>query len=147
MTLTTLMTVSQLSTPPELISVASGLFISVRPIGGTVDLAIYNALFNDAMEHLGDNIAEAVVPVGLDPEYLGQFIGGLVTLNQTSLGGIPGATEEVIGVEAGALLDTFVVLFRHVCIAGGCFLGLAAVGMFYPISYSGLFLSEWGTDT
>jgi MFS family permease len=40
MTLTTLVVVAQLSTPPELISVTSGLIISTRSLGGTVGLAI-----------------------------------------------------------------------------------------------------------
>jgi MFS family permease len=40
MTLTTLVTVAQLSIPPELIAVASGLIISVRSLGGTVGITI-----------------------------------------------------------------------------------------------------------
>lgn len=40
MTLITLVTVAQLSTPPELIATASGLVISVRSLGGTVGIAI-----------------------------------------------------------------------------------------------------------
>ncbi|KAK3330756.1 major facilitator superfamily domain-containing protein [Apodospora peruviana] len=126
MTLTTLVTVAQLSTPPELISVASGLIISVRSLGGTVGLAIYNALFNDAMGHVGDNIAGAVIPSGLAPDNVGPFIGALTSHNQTALGMIPGVTPEIIGAGANALLDTFVVAFRHVWIAGAAFVGLAA---------------------
>jgi hypothetical protein len=40
MTLITLVTVAQLSTPPELIAIASGLIISVRSLGGTIGIAI-----------------------------------------------------------------------------------------------------------
>lgn len=40
MTLTTLVTVAQLSIPPELISIASGLIISIRSLGGTIGIAI-----------------------------------------------------------------------------------------------------------
>jgi MFS family permease len=40
MTLITLITVAQLSTPPELISIASGLIISMRSLGGTIGIAI-----------------------------------------------------------------------------------------------------------
>ena len=40
MTLTTLVTVAQLSIPLELISVASGLIISIRSLGGTIGIAI-----------------------------------------------------------------------------------------------------------
>ncbi|KAK0730238.1 major facilitator superfamily domain-containing protein [Lasiosphaeris hirsuta] len=127
MTLTTLVTVAQLSTPPELISVASGLIISIRSLGGTVGLAIYNALFNEAMGHVGDNIASAVLPQGLAPENLGAFIGALTANNQTTLSSIPGVTPQIIGGGANALLGTFLTSFRHVWIAGACFVALAAV--------------------
>lgn len=40
MTLIALVTVAQLSTPPELIAIASGLIISVRSLGGTIGIAI-----------------------------------------------------------------------------------------------------------
>lgn len=128
MTLTTLVTAAQLSTPPELISVASGLIISVRSLGGTVGLAIYNALFNEAMGHVGDNIAAAVLPKGLAPEELGPFIEALTARNERALISIPGITPEIIGEGAGALLDTFLAAFHHVWIAGACFVGLAAIG-------------------
>ncbi|KAK4213193.1 major facilitator superfamily domain-containing protein [Rhypophila decipiens] len=127
MTLTTLMTVAQLSTPPELLSIASGLFISVRSLGGTIGLAIYNAMFNEAMGHLGENVAGVVLPGGLvKEEDLGRFIGALVAHNVTALGDIEGVDEKVIGLGADAVLDTFVAAFRQVWIAGACFVALAA---------------------
>lgn len=43
MTLITLVTVAQLSTPPELISIASGLIISIRSLGGSIGIAICKA--------------------------------------------------------------------------------------------------------
>lgn len=46
MTLITLLTVAQLSTPPELISIASGLAISIRSLGGTIGIAICEFLFS-----------------------------------------------------------------------------------------------------
>ena len=40
MTLITLVTVAQLSTPPELLSIASGLMLSVRSLGGCIGIAV-----------------------------------------------------------------------------------------------------------
>lgn len=40
MTLVALLSVGQLSAPPELIAVASGIMISVRSLGGTIGIAI-----------------------------------------------------------------------------------------------------------
>ncbi|KAK3934549.1 siderophore iron transporter [Diplogelasinospora grovesii] len=127
MTLTTLVTAAQLSTPPELISVASGLIISIRSLGGTVGLAIYNALFNEAMAHLPGNVAQAVIADGLDPSNVPSFIAALASRNQTALRSVPGVTPQIIGDGANVLLNTYAVAFRHVWIAGGCFVALAAV--------------------
>lgn len=127
MTLTALVTVAQLSTPPELISIASGLIISVRSLGGTIGIAIYTALFNDQLNRIGDNVAAAVLPKGLSPDALPQFIGALSAHNQTALMAVPGVTPEIIGAGATALVDTFINGFSHVWIAASCFVGLAAI--------------------
>jgi hypothetical protein len=120
------------STPPELISIASGLFISVRSLGGTVGLAIYNAIFNEAMTKLGRNVGEAVVPKGLAVEDVPGFVAALASRNETAVRATPGITLEIVNSGVAALLDTYVVAFRHVWIAAGCFLVLAAVGKLDP---------------
>jgi len=125
--LTTLVVVAQLSTPRDQIAIASGLIISIRSVGGTVGLAIYNAVFIAQMNHLGENIANAVIPAGLSPDNLGAFIGALTTQNQTALGTIPGVTGEIIGKGADALLDTYLLAFRYVWISAACFVAIAAV--------------------
>ncbi|KAH7634619.1 major facilitator superfamily domain-containing protein [Sordaria sp. MPI-SDFR-AT-0083] len=126
-TLTTLVTVAQLSTPPELISVASGLIISIRSLGGTVGLAIYNALFHDVMKNLGSNIGAAVVPKGISPDDVEVFVTALESQNEKALDTIPGVTADIIQVGVIALQDTYVMAFRHVWIAGACFVALAAL--------------------
>lgn len=127
MTLTALVTVAQLSTPPELISIASGLVISVRSLGGTIGIAIYTALFNDAVGRIPENVAAAVLPKGLSPDALPAFIGALSAHNETALAHVPGVNPGIIQAGAGALLDTFTTAFSHVWIAAACFVGLAAV--------------------
>ncbi|KAH6854698.1 major facilitator superfamily domain-containing protein [Chaetomium sp. MPI-CAGE-AT-0009] len=131
--LTTLVTVAQLSTPPELISIASGLFISVRSLGGNVGLAIYNAVYNAAMARLDGNVGDAVVPKGLPVEELPRFVTALVGSNETALGRIPGATPEIIDRGTTALLDTYVVAFRHVWITAGCFVAVAAIAAIFLV--------------
>jgi uncharacterized membrane protein YozB (DUF420 family) len=126
--LTTLITLAQLSTPPELISIASGLFIGVRSLGANVGLAIYNAVFNEAMSRLGQNVADVVVPEGLAVGDLPAFVAALVNHNDTALLGIRGVTPEMIDSGVTALLDTYVASFRHVWITAGCFVVVAAIG-------------------
>ncbi|KAK5655511.1 hypothetical protein OQA88_5782 [Cercophora sp. LCS_1] len=102
--LTTLVTTVQLSTPPELISVASGLVISARSLGGTVGLAVYNAVFNERMGELGGNVASKVLPLGVKEGDLEAFIGALMGGDVVGLEGIEGVTDEVLQVAAAAFL-------------------------------------------
>ncbi|KAI6780835.1 siderophore iron transporter [Emericellopsis cladophorae] len=127
MTLTTLITVGQLSTPPELIATASGLIISVRSLGGTIGIAIYNALFQDQMRHQPRNIGTAAVATGLEPEYVPDFITALTAHNRTALDAVSTITDKIIDVGNVAYLDTYVVAFRHVWVTGGAFVVLALV--------------------
>jgi hypothetical protein len=94
---TTLITIAQLSTPPALISIASGIFIAVRFFGSTVGLAVrYNAVLNDVMADVGRVAAEVVVPQGLAEERVTSLVVALTKHNATALESIPGITPEII---------------------------------------------------
>lgn len=134
MTLITLITAAQLSIPAELISVATGLIISVRSLGGTIGIAIYNSVFTAAMTKLGDNVASAAVAAGLPSSSVPHFVGDLVGQNSTDLVTVPGVTPEIIGAGSGALLDTYATGFRNVWITATAFCVLAAICMFFPNS-------------
>lgn len=131
--LTTLMTAAHFSTPPELIALASGLMISVRSLGGTVGLAIYNAIFHAALtQNLASKIAAATLPLGLPQSSLGPLIGALSANNATALAEIPGVNPAIIGAGAGALLDAFSIAFRKVWITAGAFAFVALVSKHHP---------------
>lgn len=134
LSLVSLITLAQLSTPPELIAITSGLVIGVRSLGGSVGLAIYNALFNSAMGKLGDNIAGAVIPMGLPPNMTGPFIGLLMAHDNAALAQLPGVTPPIIGAGVGAMLATFSKAFSHVWIAAACFVAVAALSTFLPLT-------------
>ncbi len=125
---TTLVVVVQLSTPPDLISTASGLFITSRGLGGTVGLAVYTAVFNGAMGRVGEKVASVVVPLGVEPGDVPAFVQGLVSRNGTALSEIKGVTGQVVEEGGRALLNTFVEAFRRVWISAGCFVAVATVG-------------------
>ncbi|KAF7561126.1 hypothetical protein G7046_g3004 [Stylonectria norvegica] len=126
MTLTTLVTVAQLSTPPQLIAYATGLIISVRSLGGTIGIAIYNSLFTQQMKKLPDNVAKAAISNGLSTNSIEDFVGALLSRNTTALLAVPGVTPEIIQAGANASLDTYSMGFRNVWIAATCFVVLAA---------------------
>ncbi|KAH8651129.1 major facilitator superfamily domain-containing protein [Xylariales sp. PMI_506] len=127
MALTTLVTVAQLSTPPELISSASGLIIAIRSVGATVGIVIFATLFNNETAKMFSNIADVVVPMGLPSDFIQQFTNALTTKNETALHSIPNINPAIIEAGTGSILDTYVTAFRTVWIAGGCFTALSVV--------------------
>jgi len=137
MSLLTLVTAAQLSTPPELISIASGIFISLRSVGATIGVVVFNALFSAAMKQLGANVARAVGG-GLAPAQIGKLAAALLTQDKDALASIPGITPTIIQVGREALLDTYAVAFSRVWTAGACALALATIGtLISPSSKNG----------
>ncbi|KAI9048965.1 hypothetical protein LZ554_006814 [Drepanopeziza brunnea f. sp. 'monogermtubi'] len=129
-----LLTVAQLSTPPELISIASGLMIGVRSLGGSIGLAVYNAIFSGRLSaNMGPRIAAAVMPLGLPESSLPAFIGDLAASNTTALQAVPGVTGEIIGAGVGGLFEAYSLGFRYVWVAAGCFTVVAAIAALFLV--------------
>ncbi|KAH6683933.1 major facilitator superfamily domain-containing protein [Halenospora varia] len=132
-TLITLVTVAQLSIPHELISIGSGLIISVRSLGGTIGIAIYNAVFIAGTRPMASNIAKAATAAGLPATSIEQFVPAIIGQNKTGLATIPGATPSIIGVGVDALLNTYVTGFRNVWASAIAFIVLAAIASLFLI--------------
>lgn len=130
--LNTLMTAAQLGTPPELIASASGLMISTRSVGGSVALAIYNAIFTQELsKKLASKVPAAIIPLGVPPSSIGPFIGAMTSGQTDGLTQIPGVTPEVIGVGGNAVLQSFAIAFRYVWVTGACFSFVALITAFF----------------
>ena len=124
-----LMTLAQFATPPELISTTTGLVLAVRNLGGTVGLAIYNAVFNHCMSTiLVPKIAAATLPLGFPESSLGPFIGAIAADNQTALVHIPHVTEAIIAAGGLAVKETYVICFRYVWVTAGSIAAAALIG-------------------
>ncbi|KAG4444107.1 hypothetical protein IFR05_000460 [Cadophora sp. M221] len=129
-----IITAAQLSTPPGMISITSGLLIGVRSLGGSIGLAIYNAIFTGKFSaNLGTKIAGAVLPLGLPASSLPAFIGALASSDTAALGDIPGVTPEIIGAGVGGLFEAFSIGFRYVWVAAGCFTVVAAISAIFLV--------------
>ena len=127
--LNALVTVAQLSTPPELISTTTGLMIATRSFGGTVGLSIYTAIFSSTLsDNLGQKVAAAALPLGLKPQYLGELIGGLTTGNTALLTSIPGISPTILGAAGKAVRQSYLLGFRYVWVTAGVFAALAVIG-------------------
>ena len=133
--LTSLATAAQLSAPPHLISITSGLFIGIRSLGASIGLPIYTAIFNAQLSsHLGNDIAAKVLPLGLPAKSLPLFIGALAANDQKALASIPGVTPQIIGAGVSGLQHAYLEAFRYVwvCAAVMCF--VAAIGACFIIN-------------
>ena len=126
------MVAAQLATTPELISSASALVIATRSLGGTVGLAIMNAIFNSALSlEIPKKIAAATLPLGLPSTSLGMLIGALTTQDNALLVKVPGVTPQIIEAVAQALVQAYGIGFRNSWFAACCFAALAVVGKFH----------------
>ncbi|KIW87150.1 uncharacterized protein Z519_12261 [Cladophialophora bantiana CBS 173.52] len=126
--LITLLTMAQLATPPELISITSGLMASMRSFGGAVGVAIQLAIFNSGLNsNLVPQVTAAVEPLGLNATSIGPLIAALGTENRTLIQAVPGVNQEIIEAAETARTDAFVIGFRDVWISVAAF---AAFGIF-----------------
>lgn len=129
MALVTYTTVAQFATPPDLIAITTGLSCAVRSLGGSVGLAIFNAIFASGLtKNLAPKVIAAVIPLGLPMESVAPLIGGLSAGNMTMVKGIPGVTTKIIGAAGVAIKQAYVVGFRDVFITGAAFSILGIVG-------------------
>ncbi|KAM0205492.1 hypothetical protein ACHAQI_009052 [Fusarium lateritium] len=140
--LTALVTAAHFATPPELVAITSGLLISIRSLGGSIGLALFNAIFSNGMSHLGSNIAGAVIPLGYPASGLAQLIPALANHDTPALSNITDASPEIIGAGYGAVGETYLVGFRYVWVAGGCFSLVAMIASLFLEDPAGEFTSH-----
>ena len=129
-----LIATAQMSTPPELIAITTGLLTAVRSVGGSVGLAINTALFNKALaSNVPAKIAAATLPLGLPSTSLKPLIAALSSGKETALAQVPGVTPEILKAAASAMEDAYAVGFRHAWIAASCFTAMGVLGKSFPI--------------
>lgn len=127
--LTNAMVTAHMSTPPEMISVTSGLSAAVRVLGGSIGLAIYSAVFSSKLKtELPKNIAAAVLPLGFPPAQLGQLIGAMASGNQAAVAAIPGVNPQLLGAASHALTEAYKASFRNVWLVAAVISGIGVIG-------------------
>lgn len=126
---------AQISTPPELIALASALMIAARSLGGAVVLAITNAILHDQLDHIPTKVAAAVLPLGLPDSSLAPLIGALSAKDYEALAKIPGATQAIVDAGAHALLRCFQTGFRNIWIVATVFAVVATIGAWFSFGF------------
>lgn len=135
--LNALVVVAQLSTPRELISITTGLMVATRSFGGSIALAICNAIFSSTLtSEIPAKAAAATIPLGLKPADLGELIGALTTNNTSALATIPGISPNIIAAAGTAIKESYVLAFRYIWVTSAAFSALALIGRFTFLSSS-----------
>lgn len=129
MILPIVMVAAQLGTPPELISITSGLMTSIRSVGSAIGLAINNAIIHNSLsKNLAPKIAEAVLPLGFPQAELPALISALSSGSTSALGSVPGVTPAIATGAVAAFKAAYSIAFRNAWITSACFVFVAAIG-------------------
>jgi hypothetical protein len=128
--LNTLVVVAQLSTPPELISITTGLMIATRSFGGTEALSIDTAILSNTLSSkIPAKVAAATIPLGLRPAHLDELLGALTAGNTTALAEIPRTSPRIIAAAGTAVKESYALEFHYIWVTSAAFSALALFGM------------------
>jgi hypothetical protein len=121
---------AQLSTPKELISIATGLVIGGRSVGGTVGLSIFSAIFSSTHnDQTAAKVGSAIANFpNFSPNNTETLIIGILSDNSTLLEQTPGVTPALISATGAALREANILSFRNVWIAAATLCVVAAIG-------------------
>ncbi|KAK3615959.1 hypothetical protein LTR56_026277 [Elasticomyces elasticus] len=125
--LNTVIVTAQLSTPPELIALASGLMIGMRSTGGTVGLSIFQAILSSTLKELPRKVILQVVPLGLETQYLETLLTGLASHNISQIQSIPGMTPQIFEAATVGVKEAYTASFRNVWVAAAAFAAVAMI--------------------
>ncbi|GAB7358595.1 hypothetical protein MBLNU230_g2655t1 [Neophaeotheca triangularis] len=126
--LTVLIVGVQLSCPDEHIGLATLVLGSLRAIGGSVAITIYSAILSNTMEtDAGPRVGAAVIPLGIDPTILPDFIGLLAAHRADLAGQLPGVSPEALEVARETIRYSWAEAFSNMYYAAMAFSAVAIV--------------------
>ncbi|RSL83331.1 hypothetical protein CEP51_004575 [Fusarium floridanum] len=132
--LTCIVVAAQFSAPPELLSISSGALITARSAGASICFAICNAIFNSQMtKNLPNDIAKAVLPLGLPTQSLGPFIQALADHNDSAFATIEGVTPQIIQAGVHGLQQAYITSLRPLHGFGLALSAIAVIASFFII--------------
>ncbi|KAJ5647716.1 siderophore iron transporter [Penicillium lividum] len=118
----------QIDTPPELISITSGLMTATRSLRATIGLAIYSGIINHTVaQNLVPKISTATLSLGLPKDSLPAVLSALESQSTSAMESIPGVTPEIIMAALAAFKDVYGIAFRNTWITAACFVFVAII--------------------
>ncbi|KAI7772414.1 hypothetical protein LZL87_007775 [Fusarium oxysporum] len=123
---------AQFATTPELIALTSALMTSIRSLGGSIGLAINNAVLHNALDkELSKKIAEAALPLGLPASSLPALIQGLASQNKQAVAAVPGLTPEIAQAAVVGMKKAYLIAFRNAWIVSASFCAFLLISCFF----------------
>lgn len=120
--LPTIYVTAQISTPLEMISVATSITSATRSFGGAVGLAVNNALFTDSLtKKIPEKVAAAVLPLDFPVSGLDTLISALISEDEQAVQGVPGITPQTLEAASIAVTNAYIQSFRNAWIAAAAF--------------------------
>jgi len=125
------MVASQFATPPELIALTSSMMICVRSLGGSIGLAINNAVIHNALDkELAKKIAAATLPLGLPSSSIPEIVQALASQNRQAVAAVPGITPQIAQAAVRGMKRAYVIAFRNSWIVSAAFCAILLIGKF-----------------
>ncbi|KAM0746727.1 MFS general substrate transporter [Meredithblackwellia eburnea MCA 4105] len=106
--------VAQFSAPASLMATSTGVFISVRAIGGTSGSVVALAVFASSMaKQLPSRVAGAALSLGASPANLATIIPAAASFNATALAETPGIAPAEIPQFVAACINAVLQAYSH----------------------------------
>ncbi|KAJ6038236.1 siderophore iron transporter [Penicillium canescens] len=133
---------AQLTTSPELITLASALMTSVRGLGGAIGLAINNAVLNDTLDkELPAKVGAAALSLGLPSSSLPELINALATQSKDAVAAVPGVTPEIAQAAVVAMKEAYLSAFRNAWVISASFCVVLVICESSNVPYQNTYLS------
>ncbi|KAL3459727.1 major facilitator superfamily domain-containing protein [Aspergillus heterothallicus] len=124
-------TAAQLSVAPGMISIATGLLMAFKTIGTGLAGIVNSVIFQKTLPpNLGSKVATALLPLGIQPERLGDIIQALNTGDLSLVGKVLNGDPQAIQGALVAFSEAYALSFRYLWI---CASAAAAVGLIASI--------------
>ncbi|OQV00731.1 hypothetical protein CLAIMM_06191 [Cladophialophora immunda] len=135
LSLSALVSAAQLSAPPELISITSGLISAIRSLGVTLAVAIGVAIYHGRITSLlPAKVIAVAVGNGLPESSLQEFLADLTAGNATGLASVPGVSPTIIAASVLALKRAYLDSFHAVWYAAIPFAAVGVIISFFTIN-------------
>jgi MFS family permease len=121
-TVSNIVVTAQMSTPPAMIALTTGLLLASRGFGAAIGTVVNNAIFSNTLNsNLVSKIAAAVTPLGFPSKDLELLVSAVSTGDLQELANLSTATQAVISAAESAYRSAYALAFRNCWVLAAAF--------------------------